>query len=97
MAVLYGIYSPNLSQDDKDLAFLVLKFGGPSLLNILCKAGVLPSTSTTYRMAKHCPPIVSSVKDCAGECYEYNVKFSDVDKFMVSLKMDETHKSHGII
>ena len=91
MAVIDGIYSPNPSQDDKDLAFIVLKFGGPSLLNILCKAGILLSTSTAYRMAKHCPPIVSSVKDCAGKCYENNVKFSDVGKFMVSLKMDETY------
>ena len=28
MAVIDGVYLPNPSQDDKDLAFLVLKFGG---------------------------------------------------------------------
>ena len=99
MAVIDGIYSPNPSQDDKDLAFLVLKFGGPSLLNILYKAGILPSTSTAYRMAKHCPPIVSSVKDCAGEWYENNVKFLDVGKFMVGVIENgwDIRKSHVII
>ena len=35
MAVIDGLYRPNPSQDDKDLAFLTLKFGGPSLLNML--------------------------------------------------------------
>lgn len=50
-----GIYRPNPRQDDKDLAFLVLKVGGPSLLDIL------PSVSTAYRIAKSCKSIESSV------------------------------------
>lgn len=90
MAVIEGIYTPNPSQDDKDMAFLVLKFGGPSLLHILYKAGILPHESTAYRMARKCPPIVSSVKSSAGECFENNVKFSEVGKCLVSIKMDET-------
>ena len=91
MAVIEGIYAPNPSQDDKDMSFLVLKFGGPSLLNILYKAGILPHESTAYRMAKECPPIVSSVKSTAGECFENNVKFTEVGKCLVSIKMDETY------
>ena len=30
MAVIDCVYLPNPSQDDQDLALLVLKFGGPS-------------------------------------------------------------------
>ena len=48
-----NIYTPNPSQDDKDLAFVVLKFGGPSLLSILHRAGMLPSESTAYRRVVH--------------------------------------------
>ena len=86
-----NIYTPNPSQDDKDLAFVVLKFGGPSLLSILHRAGMLPSESTAYRMAKSCPPIVSSVKKSAEECFRNNVTISEKGKFMVSIKMDETY------
>ena len=47
-----GVYRARADQDDKDLAFLVLKFGGPSLFDILYRANVLPSTSLAYRMSK---------------------------------------------
>ena len=90
-AAIDGIYSPHPSQEDKDLSFIVLKFGGPSLLDILYKAGVLPSVSTAYRIAKSCPPIVSSVKKNAGDCFNANVDLSDIGKCMVSLKMDENY------
>ena len=50
--VIDGVYIARASNDDKDLAFLVLKFGGPSLLDILYQANVFPSTSTAYHMAK---------------------------------------------
>ena len=33
-----GIYLPNPSQDDKDLASLILQFGGPGLLDIVHRA-----------------------------------------------------------
>ena len=82
---------PNPSQSDKDLAFLVLKFGGPSLLNILYRAHVLPHESTAYRMAKMCPPIVSSVQDTVAKCFESNTKISATGRCAVSLKMDETY------
>ena len=88
--VIDGIYMANPSQEDKDLAFLVLKFGGPSLLEILFKAGALPSVSLAYKMSKNCPPIMSSVKVSVGECFSNNISVSDLGKCLVSLKMDET-------
>ena len=89
--VIDGIYMPNPCQSDKDLAFLVLKFGGPSLLNILYRAGILPSVSTAYKMAKECPPIVSSVKSSVTDCFDKNILISDIGKSLVSLKLDETY------
>ena len=86
-----GIYSPNLSKDDKDLAFLVLKMGGPCLLDILFRAGVLPSVSTAYRMAKSCSPIISSVKSDILDCFKANVNFDKENNLAISLKLDETY------
>ena len=43
-------YSPYYSKDDKDLALLVLKFGGPSLLEILHSAKGFLGISTSYRL-----------------------------------------------
>ena len=57
-----GLYRPNPSQDDRELAFLVLKLGGPSLLDILYRAGVLPSVSTAYRMSKNVHPLCHQFK-----------------------------------
>ena len=72
-------------QEDKDLVFLVLTFGRRSLLNILC-AGVLPSVSPAYKMAKQCQPIISSVKTSVSDCFDAN----EVGKGFASLKIDET-------
>ena len=88
--VIDGIYMANPSQDDKDLAFLVLKFGGPSLLNILHRAGTLPSVSLAYNISKNCPPITSSVQSSVADCFESNICISDTGNCLVSLKMDET-------
>ena len=43
---------PYASKDDRELAFIVLKLGGPSLLDILYRAEVLPSVSTAYIISK---------------------------------------------
>ena len=63
-----GVYRARPSNEDKDLAVLVLKIGGPSLLDICFKANVLPSVLTAYRLAKSMKrfrsPIVWSVMDC---------------------------------
>ena len=44
------VYRARRSDEDKDLAFIVLKLGGPALLDMLCKANKLPSSSLAYRM-----------------------------------------------
>ena len=77
MQAVDRIYSPNPNHDDRDLAFLVLKFGGPCLLDILYKAGVLPSVSTAYRMAKSCKRVESSVKSSVMPCYCKTCSFSE--------------------
>ena len=38
VGAIEGVYRARPSDKDKDLPFVVLEFGGPSLLNILCKA-----------------------------------------------------------
>ena len=45
-----GVYNPRSSEDDKDLAFLILQYGGPGLLDIVHWALNFPSTSTAYHM-----------------------------------------------
>ena len=37
VGAIEGVYPARPSDKDEDLAFVVLKLGGPSLLNILCK------------------------------------------------------------
>ena len=49
---IHKVYRARPSEEDRDLAFVVLKLGGPALLSVLCKANKLPSTSLAYRMAK---------------------------------------------
>ena len=88
------IYRARPSQEDKDLAFIVLKLGGPTLLSILCKANKLPSTSLAYRMGRELKPLNSPVTNSATQCIQNNL---DVDFFKdsssTSLKMDETFLS----
>ena len=90
MDAIDGIYKANPTQDDKDLAFITLKFGGPSLLNILYRAGLLPSVSTAYRISRDCPPILSCVQHSIGECFDANIKLSVIGQSSMSLKIDET-------
>ena len=92
---LGGVYRARVDQDDKDLAFLVLKFGGPSLLDILFRANLLPSTSLAYRMSKAGPHLQTSVKLSFKECCHHNFKLefgeNDSSKFGLSIKSDETY------
>ena len=62
------VYRARRSEEDRDLAFVVLKLGGPALLSILCKANKLPSTSLAYRMAKNLHSLHSPVTATAAEC-----------------------------
>ena len=85
------IYRARPSQEDKDLSFIVLKLGGPTLLSILCKANKLSSTSIAYRIGHELKPLHSPVTNSATKCMQSNL---DVDFFKdsssTSLKMDET-------
>ena len=88
-----GVYQARAGKDDKDMAFLVLKFGGPSLLDILHRAKLLPSTSVAYRINKECTPIKSSVHMTIKECFEANFHedWMGNDAKSLSIKMDETY------
>ena len=86
------IYSARPSSEDKELAFLVLKFGGPSLLDILYKANVLPSTSTAYKLAKKSKKLNSSVALSQAVCFQSNITIdaTDGEEWTFSIKQDET-------
>ena len=87
-----GIYRARPSEKDKDLAFVVLKLGGPSLLNILYKANKLPSDSTAYRIGKGLKEINCSVTMTAGSCMDENFDAEYFhDSYTTSVKMDETY------
>ena len=90
-----GVYRARVDQDDKELAFLVLKFGGPSLLDILFRANLLPSTSLAYRMSKAGPHLQTSVKLSFTECFQQNFKLefgeNENEKYGLSIKSDETY------
>ena len=88
-----GLYRARCNADDKDLVFLVLKFGGPSLLNILHQAKCFPSTSVAYQMNKECPPIKISVHMSVIEwCTAYIHKDLSLSpkNFSLSIKCYET-------
>ena len=91
------VYRARPSQDDRDLAFLVLKFGGPSLLSILHQANVLPSVSLAYRISQNSHQLSSSVTLSFRQCCEENLgplkKMQQQDEalmFSYSIKCDET-------
>ena len=90
-----GVYRARVDQDDKDLTFLVLKFGGPSLLDILYRANVLPSVSLGYRIAKAGAHLHTSVSLSFKECFEKNFKLkfegdAATDRHGLSIISDET-------
>ena len=89
-----GVYRARVDQDDRDLTFLVLKFGGPSLLDILYRAGLLPSTSLAYRISKAGVHLHTSVKLSFKEVFHHNFKLkfaeNDTSKYGLGIKSDET-------
>ena len=86
-----GIYRPNPSQDDKDLAFLILQFGGPGLLDTVHRAIGFPSTSTAYKMIKETTQMSSAI-DVKTEDIINNIKINDgLPTYGHMLKMDETY------
>ena len=85
------VYRARPSEEDKDLSFIVLKLGGPTLLDVLCKANKLPSTSLAYRMGTDMRHLHSPVTMSVEECVRTNL---DIETFSTSYsssqKMDET-------
>ena len=91
-----GCYSPRPSQCDKDLAVLVLKLGGPSLLDILYRARVLPTVSIAYKMAKQNKPIMSAIDIPPKVSFDNNIVIPEDNTKTLSLKMDETYVKPNI-
>ena len=85
------IYRARPSEEDRDLAFIVLKLDGPALLSVLCKANKLPSTSLAYRMAKDLRSLDTPVTATAAECLRNNLNVDYfASSYATSLKMDES-------
>ena len=85
-----GVYKARPTEKQKDLAFLVLKIGGPSLLDICHKANLLPSVSTAYRIAQKIKKFSSPITWSVKECFQENIDDSIVNSFAISVKSDET-------
>ena len=62
-----GLYNPHYNKDDKDLAFLILQYGGPALLEIVHNVIKLPTCSTAYSMIKGKRTITTSVNATISE------------------------------
>ena len=93
-AAIEGVYRARPSEEDKDLAFVVLKIGGPSLLSILCRANKLPSCSTAYRIGKQMSELECPVTMSVAACVEKNLEVPYfLTSYSSSLKMDETFLS----
>ena len=84
-----GIYNPHYKEDDKELAFIILQFGGPALLDIVHRAIKLPSTSTAYKMIKGSRTINTSVNADVSELTDNFKIDSEAPKYGHMLKIDE--------
>ena len=74
-----------------ELALLVLEFGGPSLLDILFKANLLPSVSNGYRMRKKSKRIKSTIGTSVRTLMEENTTLDHgSSSYAFSMKTDET-------
>ena len=94
-------YNPHHTIEDKELSILILKFGGPSLLEILHRAKVFPSPSTAYRflderkieMKSH---ISFDVEDMIVQALRNVVNADTSDSVFVMCKMDGTYGNSRI-
>ena len=87
-----GLYNPHSSEEDKDLSFLILQYGGPGLLDIVHRALNFPSTSTAYRLLQSTKKaIVSSIDTPLNKFVENIVIDPDSPKYGYMLKIDETY------
>ena len=87
-----GVYLARPSENDKDLAYLILQFGGPALVDICHRANCLPSSYTAYRMAKQLKQIDCSINYTAKVCMQINISLNEENStYSYSLKADETY------
>ena len=86
------MYNPNSSEDDKDLAFLILQYGGPGLLHIVNRAIKFPCTSRAYKLLKTKGLVVQSAIDTPFERFIGNVCVKKENpKHGCMLKIEETY------
>ena len=89
-----GVYLARPSHDDKELAYLILQFGGPALVDICHRANFLPSSSTAYRMAKDLKKLESNITYSAQTCMQKNTSLNKENStYAYSIKADETYVS----
>ena len=82
-----GIYSSNPSQDDKDLAFLILQFGGPGLLDIMHRAIGFPNILDDQRNNTNV-----NINQCQTRRFLKNININpDLPAYRNKVKMDETY------
>ena len=92
-----GAYLARPSQNDKDLAYLILQFGGPSLLDICHRANALPSVSTAYKMAKKLKDTNLSMSNTIVESFKINTDLNpEKSTYAYSVKVDETFISPNL-
>ena len=84
------------SQDDKELAMVILKFGGPALMEILHRAKGFPLVSTAYRFVNSKKINIESHTGIPPEkiMLDFSNKFkNETNDFMINdimCKMDST-------
>ena len=87
-----GVYNPHSSEDDKDLAFLILQYGGPGLLDIVHRALNFPSTSTAYRLLQSSRCFIISSVNIEFKLFVNNIIIEESSpKYGHMLKIDETY------
>lgn len=89
-----GVYNPHSSEDDKDLAFLILQYGGPGLLD---RALNFPSSSTSYRLLKASRCMIKSSVNTEIEDFVFNINIEQSSpKYGYMLKIDETYNDEKV-
>ena len=68
------VYNARSGKDDVHLAFLILQYGGPGLLDIVHKALNFPSTSTAYRLLQSSRKFINSAVKTALENFVHNIE-----------------------
>ena len=87
-----GVYNARSSEDDKDLAFLILQYGGPGLLDIVHRALNFPSTNTAYRLLQSSREFINSSVNTAMDKFVKNIDIlEDHPLYGYMLKIDETY------